>query len=343
MSSVLLHLLNEYNLSEKVNEIQLFNSTFYFFLLYVFNIFNSFFFHCSMSSDMFFIGHSTRDDITINGTTEHRPGGGVYFGAAAAGWCMKRFANGKQLKLDVLTIGKESDFVGMIDELKKAHVNTRVIHDDHTTTFAHSFKDNDPDQRISSVTDKARSFTEEDFSKYKAKVFYVNPLFYGEIDPSLFRKMKSHCELVTCDSQGLIRRLEGEKIIKRPPDNLREALDGIDLLKIDIDEAAILTGFEKGETIKASHYLQSLGPRYIICTESKGAAFYDGEKRYWSDFGEWKLEGRTGRGDTITASFILLHFILGYDAQKALNIATEGCSHKMMHAGAAIEEDFASI
>lgn len=296
-----------------------------------------------MSIDIFFIGHSTRDDITINGTTEHRAGGGVYFGAAAAGWCMKRFANGKKLNLEVLTIGKQSDFEGLTNELKNAGVNTIVINDNHTTVFAHSFKDNDPDQRISSVTDKARSYTADDFSKYKAKVFYVNPLFYGEIDPSLFKKMKSQCEIVSCDSQGLIRRLEGENIIKRPPENLREALAGIDLLKIDIDEAAILTGLEKGETVKASHMLQSLGPRYIICTESKGVAFYDGEKRYWSEFGDWKLEGRTGRGDTVTASFILLHFILGFDAQKALNIAAEGCSNKMMHAGAAVEADFASI
>lgn len=296
-----------------------------------------------MSIDIFFIGHSTQDIITINGTTEHRAGGGVYFGAAAAGWCQKRFANGKPIKLDVLTIGKQSDFVEMSNELKNAGVDTIVIHDDHTTTFTHYFKDNDPDQRISSVTDKARPFTEQDFTEYKAKVFYVNPLFYGEIDPSLFRKMKSHCELVSCDSQGLIRRLEGENIIKCAPSNLREALDGIDLLKIDIDEAAILTGLEKGETVKASRQLQSLGPRYIICTEAKGVAFYDGEKRYWADFGYWKLEGRTGRGDTITASFIVLHFILGLEAQKALNIAAEGCSNKMMHAGAAVEADFASI
>ncbi|KAK8890820.1 hypothetical protein M9Y10_028019 [Tritrichomonas musculus] len=296
-----------------------------------------------MSLDIFFIGHSTRDDISINGELEHRAGGGVYFGAAAAGWCMKRFLKDKKLKLEVLTIGNESDFDEMIKELKNAGVDTTIINSDHTTIFAHSFKDNDPDQRISSVTDRARSFTLHDFQHYKAKVFYVNPLFYGEIDPALFKKMKSQCKYLACDAQGLIRNLEGENIIKRPPANLGQALEGIDILKVDIDEAAILTGFEKGDTITACHKLQSLGPKYIICTESKGVAFYDGDKRYWSDFGEWKLEGRTGRGDTITASFILLHFVLDFEAQKALNIAAEGCSHKMMHAGAAVEADFASI
>ncbi|OHT03327.1 hypothetical protein TRFO_29306 [Tritrichomonas foetus] len=295
-----------------------------------------------MTEDILFIGHCTRDDITIRGVTEYHPGGGSYFGAASAGWCMKRFAQ-EPKKLTVLTIGKPSDYEVMTRELENAGVKLILLEDNHTTTFAHSFKDDDPDQRISTVPDKARPYTMDDFKGHKAKIMYINPLFFGEVDPSFFRQLKSQCELISCDSQGLIRRLEGSDIVKRPPADLKAALDGVDILKIDIDEAAILTGLEKGDSITASRQLQKLGPRYIICTEAKGVAFYDGEQRYWADFGEWRLEGRTGRGDTLSASFILLHFVLGMDTQKALSIAAEGCSHKMMHAGAAIEADFATI
>lgn len=296
-----------------------------------------------MSFDVLFIGHCTRDEITINGSTEYRAGGGVYFGATACGWCLKHFSKGGDHKLKVLTIGKPSDYDQLVKEINASGIDISIIESEHTTTFAHSFRDNDPDQRISTVPAVAKSFSIEDFKNYHAKVFYVNPLLYGEVDPSLFKLMKKQCDLLSLDAQGIIRRLENGNLVKRPPEDLKATLEGVDFLKVDIDEAAILTGLDKGDTITASRQLQALGPRYVLCTESKGAAFYDGEKRYFANFGEWKLEGRTGRGDTITSSFILLRFVLGYETQVALNIAAQACSHKMMHPGAAVEADFENI
>ena len=57
-------------------------------------------------------------------------------------------------------------------------------------------------------------------------------------------------------------------------------------------------------------------------------------------FGEWSLIGRTGRGDTVSAAFILLHFVNGMERQKALDIAAKATGKKMMHPGAAKAEDF---
>ena len=91
-----------------------------------------------MTYDILFIGHCTRDDITISGKTEYHPGGGSYFGASSAGWCNKRFGN-DNVNLAVLTIGRPEDYKTVEDEIGKAGVKLDLIKDDHTTVFLHSF------------------------------------------------------------------------------------------------------------------------------------------------------------------------------------------------------------
>jgi hypothetical protein len=39
-------------------------------------------------SDVVFIGHCMKDEITINGMTSHDPSGGVYFGALSVSWSL---------------------------------------------------------------------------------------------------------------------------------------------------------------------------------------------------------------------------------------------------------------
>lgn len=292
-------------------------------------------------ADVFFIGHCTRDEITIRGTTEHHPGGGVYFGAASAGWCMKRFSDTAK-SLHILTIGHPNDYIRIGSEMTACGAHLDLIEDQFTTTFLHSFKDDDPDQRISSVGNVARSFEWADIEKFHAKLFYVNPLFMGELDPALFEKMKENCEILFVDSQGLIRGRDGSKIYHKVPENLPDILKFVDILKVDAEEAASLTGITN-DTESACEKLLSYGLKGLICTQKEGVAVYDNGKRFWAPFGSWTLEGRTGRGDTISAAFLFLHFILEMETQQALDYAAKGCCNKMQHAGCAVEADFVSL
>lgn len=293
------------------------------------------------TAEIVFIGHSTRDEITIRGETSYLPGGGVYFGAASAGWCLRKHTNDTSKHLLTLTIGNDPDFTRIRSELEAAGTKLDLIQHPCTTTFIHSFENDDPDKRISSVGDVARPFTWDDIKDYHGKVFYVNPLFFGEIDPSLFKLMKQNCETLVVDSQGLIRHRNQNKIYHKAPENLGEMIEYVDLLKVDTTEAASLTGLKEDQKDDACKILLSKGPKYIMCTESAGCTFYlkDGSK-YWAPFERWTLDGRTGRGDTILAAFCVCHFALGMNIQESLNIAANGCSKKMQHAGAAVKEDF---
>jgi hypothetical protein len=292
-------------------------------------------------SDLVFIGHCTKDEITINGTTSHLPGGGVYFGALSASWCLKRFCP-SAANVSVVTIGNPDDFARITTEFSAAGCSLRLLPHSCTTTFLHSFRNDNPDQRISSVGAVARPFDWSDLSGLRGRLFYVNPLFSGEIDPQLLVRLKTNCDFLFLDAQGLIRRQENRQIIHRPPPDLRVVLAPVDIFKVDAEEAASLAAVA-GDTEAACRALIGLGIRYLICTQKEGVAVYEGGERHWAAFKQWSLVGRTGRGDTLSAAFLVLHFVLGIEIRKAVEWAAEGCGNKMMHAGAAVEADFAAI
>lgn len=286
-----------------------------------------------------FVGHCTKDVITIDNETTYLPGGGVYFGAASAGYCLKAHPSDLNIKLEILTIGKKDDYKRIEDEMNQCGAKLSLIEDDKTTTFVHSFEDNNPDKRVSSVTEIARSFTAEDFKNVSAKFCYINPLFFGEVDPSLFKVLHEKCEFLSVDAQGLLRHQNAGKIYLKAPENLTAVLEHIYVLKVDSVEAEALTGI-KDDTRAACLKLLGYGPKYVICTQSDFVELHTQDKVIKSKFGKWSLVGRTGRGDTVSAAFILQHFIIGSDAQKSLDLAATATGKKMMHAGAAIIDDF---
>ena len=258
------------------------------------------------TTEILFVGHCTRDEITINSETQKIPGGGVYFGSMSAGYCSQ--SQNLETTLTVLTIGNPSDLTEINTECEKAKVSLHILPDSHTTTFCHSFIDNDPDKRVSTVPKIARSFTLEDIKDYKSKFTYVNPLFYGEIPSNLFKELK-------------------------------EIFKSVDILKVDLVEAKVLTGKDDWE--EACRDLINMGVKFVICTRTDEVSVMDKDYNHnTSLFGEWSLIGRTGRGDTVSAAFILLHFVNGMERQKALDIAAKATGKKMMHPGAAKAEDF---
>lgn len=287
--------------------------------------------------DILFVGHTTKDEITIDEETSKIPGGGVYFGSMSAAYCKKAF--NINANLEVLTIGNPEDFQQVESESALASISLHIIPDQKTSTFCHSFIDNNPDKRVTTIPSVARSFTVEDIQQYHSKFTYVNPLFFGEIPLDVFRNLKERCELISIDAQGLLRNRDGDKAILKVPAELIEFLKLVDILKVDTAEAIALTG--KSDWEEGCRDLIKMGPKLIICTRTDEVSVMDSNfKIYTSSFGEWSLKGRTGRGDTISAAFILLHYINGKPIQEALDIAAKATGKKMMHPGAAIASDY---
>ena len=108
-----------------------------------------------------------------------------------------------------------------------------------------------------------------------------------------------------------------------------EYLRYVDLLKVDHREARVLTCIDEMEPAIAR--LRELGAGAVMCTHAGGVVVGDATGIYREDFAPYTLEGRTGRGDTCTATYLVAR--AERDTAEATRIAAEITSAKMQYRG----------
>ena len=104
----------------------------------------------------------------------------------------------------------------------------------------------------------------------------------------------------------------------------------LDLFKVDAKEALVLTGEE--DPRRAIRAVHALGPKMVLLTHRDGVCVFDGGALHESAFSGFTLEGRTGRGDTCTASFLVARG-RGMELADATAFAAEVTSRKMQYRG----------
>jgi sugar/nucleoside kinase (ribokinase family) len=109
-----------------------------------------------------------------------------------------------------------------------------------------------------------------------------------------------------------------------------ETLALLDLFKVDSREAVLLTGEQN--PAQAARAVHALGPKLVLLTHRDGVCACDGKAVYESAFSGFRLEGRTGRGDTCTASFLVGRG-RGLSLAEAVAFAAEITSRKMRYRG----------
>ena len=83
----------------------------------------------------------------------------------------------------------------------------------------------------------------------------------------------------------------------------------------------------------ACDIILAAGANSIIATHKDGVMLCRrGVAVVESSWGEWRIEGRTGRGDTVTAAFVAAS-LKGLNDKQALDYAAAICSKKMMKPG----------
>ncbi len=99
---------------------------------------------------------------------------------------------------------------------------------------------------------------------------------------------------------------------------------------MDIVEARTLTG--SSERHQAAAALLDMGIGTVLLTHHEGVLAATGEQCAERAWGDWTLEGRTGRGDTCTAAF-LVGLARGLGLEDAVAQAARVTSAKMMYRG----------
>lgn len=129
------------------------------------------------------------------------------------------------------------------------------------------------------------------------------------------------------DMQSFVRQLDeatGEARAADFPEKAQVAAMA-DKVKLDVVEAEILTGTADLE--QAAIQFEKWGSGEVMITRSDGALVRCGGRSYFEPFTNRWTRGRTGRGDTTFASYLIRR--LDYDAPVALKFAVAVASMKL--------------
>ena len=137
--------------------------------------------------------------------------------------------------------------------------------------------------------------------------------------------------MLCADAQGFLRVAEPDgRLAHRDLAQKREVLSLLDLFKVDAKEALVLTGEE--DPRRAARAVHALGPKMVLLTHRDGVCVSTAAALHEGAFSGFTLEGRTGRGDTCTASFLVARG-RGMELAEAVAFAAEVTSRKMQYRG----------
>ncbi|MCX7796606.1 MAG: carbohydrate kinase [bacterium] len=262
-----------------------------------------------------FIGQVSKDINIFKSREQVIPGGGVYYGAFVS----------KAFLADTVVYTKlaEEDRK-LFKDMEDYGINVIWFPSRITTTIQNIYPTDNPDDRRSKMINRAEPFTNEEIENVKdADIIHISGLWHGEILEIFIEKLRKKASILGLDAQGFLRNVDSEgNMVYKDWEYKEKYLPLIDVFKVDSREAEVLTGIK--DHYRAIEEISKWGSREVLLTYRDGVVLWAQGKVCEEKFGGWTLEGRTGRGDTCMAGY-LIHKHLGSEIalKKTAEIATE--------------------
>jgi len=277
------------------------------------------------------IGHVTNDINIFVGKETRMQGGGVLFSGVAA--------SNLGMNVEVITKCAAEDRPVFQKLYAPSGTKVRFLPSPVTTCCENNYPKPNSDERMQRFHAVGAAFAEQDLKQIESTIVHINPLSYGEFPDELIPKIKEmnpSVQYLVADAQGFIRHIDVENEGKISYEDWRakeKYLKYFDLFKVDDKEAAVLTGEKDMKT--AMRILHQKGAKAVLGTFNAGVFLFDGNAFFEAKFGPWKVEGRTGRGDTATASFLAAGGLSGgpWKRNVALEFAARVTTVKMQYPG----------
>jgi sugar/nucleoside kinase (ribokinase family) len=274
-----------------------------------------------MSFKLCCIGHITLDKVVTPAHTAFMPGGtAYYFSHAISGLC----------KNYLLVTAIADSELASVKELEQQGILVKRLPSKHTVFFENKYGDN-PDERWQRVLQQADPFSVDDLEELDAAVFHLGPLLANDIPWEAFNLLAAKGKL-SLDVQGLLRKVEGEKVIAIGWKEKETVLTNVYFLKANEDELNVLTDTDDVE--RGAIILAEWGVKEVIITlGSKGSVIYAGNRFYQIPaFRPLQLIDATGCGDTYMAGYLCKR-MQGRNIQEAGEFAAAMATAKLEVSG----------
>jgi sugar/nucleoside kinase (ribokinase family) len=269
-----------------------------------------------------FVGHVCVDLNVVRGKTERLYGGGVTHGAITAA----------RLGASALALTRAAEEDRRcFSYIEESGAELLWLPSERSTSIRNVYPTDNPDDRQSTLVSRAEPFALPDFERICCEAVHVNPLWFGEFPPELLAPLRRRVGWLSADAQGFLRHAEADgRMVYRDLDGKGELFGLLDLLKVDSREGMILTGKQRPR--EAAEALWTLGANVVLLTHKEGVCAFDGMEFHECAFEPYGLEGRTGRGDTCTAAFLVARE--RQPLGEALEVAAKVTSRKLQYQGA---------
>lgn len=244
--------------------------------------------------DVALLGGYTKDTIISPTGTRQVDGGGFNYGTNV----VARMG----LKVAAITRLAREDF-HLVAALQQLGVDVHATATPQSTCLTLEYPTADVDRRTLYVTASSGSFGRGEVEGITAGAFVIGPSIRGEVPLAVIDEIKKKNNFISLDVQGYIRVVREDGVLESAPwPEKEEVLSRADVVKTDAVEAEFLTG--ESDIRRAAKCLAAHGPREIVLTHRDGLLVYDGQAYHEAGFHPEKLVGRSGRGDTVIASYM---------------------------------------
>ena len=243
--------------------------------------------------DLAYIGHYTQDTIVYPNRTRVVDGGAFYYGANVAARMGLRVA--------VVTRLARADW-RVVEELEKLGVTVFARATSASTCLRLIYPTTNLDERTIELTSSAGAFTLEEIAQVNARAFIVGASVRGEVPTQVVKALAAKGALIALDVQGYLRIVRDGKLTADDWRDKKSILRHVTILKTDAVEAQLITG--ESDRRAAARSLAEFGPREILLTHSGSVLVYHDGVFDEAPLVPRDVKGRSGRGDTCTASYV---------------------------------------
>ena len=267
--------------------------------------------------DLLILGAATRDvNIDYTGETSSIIGGAVTFCTPAA------MAAGASVYAGIKASREDTE---VLEAFAMPEADRCLLPSRYTTVMQNRYLTADRERREAACTAQADPLLPEEVPQVRRKLTHLAGLLYGDFPDLLLESLKGQ-SLLAADAQGFLRHCENGKLVFHDWSEKEKYLPYFDILKTDAYEAEILTG--ETDRVQAARKLHDWGVPEMLISYNTEMLAYDGKTLSTCPVRSRNLSGRTGRGDTVFASYLAMR-MLGADLRDALLYATACVSLKM--------------